>query len=743
MEDDKNIFYSKKSKQDLLDIVRLSKIMPVSKANKMKKQELIDFLISIDKKIEEDSQKENDNTNPKSNESLNDDNNLNNGKNKLIKADLKLDNQEENPNKSSKKSTSKSIANTQSSSNKQNKTSQKLKSNSKKTGQRKKNTIDLSLAESINSSNAKLDNVVSKQEKTATISNIEDSLASSKDQSFNNISKDSNETKEAKQTEEKNKLKSKSKSNKKNNSNKTQKKVNNKSNKEASKDKSNKEESQSAFDDEENSTQDQTIEEKTIQNENIEASKDENIDYVKVSPRKSKFAKDNKKNKNLKNQQAEVGNENYSKESNNKDTQNSDNLDEKEIKEVVEKTPPEVVSGILEVLPDGFGFLRRENYLQSPNDIYVQPQIIRKLQLRAGDEIKGEVKRQRENDKYQALSQVLTVNNLSVEDIKDRPHFGRLTPVYPNQRFKIETNQRELAGRIIDLVSPIGKGQRAMIVSPPKAGKTILLQKIANAISQNNPEAKLIVLLIDERPEEVTDMQRSIKGEVAYSTFDKMQENHVKITELVLERAKRLVELGQDVVILLDSMTRLARAYNLSITPTGRTLSGGLDPGALYGPKRFFGAARKIENGGSLTIIATSLIETGSRMDEVIFEEFKGTGNMEVILDRKMAEKRIFPAIDIVKSGTRREDLLLNKQELEAIWSVRKTFSSMEAINVTEVMNNLLLKTKNNDFFISTVNMSLGEKNILNAFKFLPNSRNEHHDRKDLNTNVDNSLQNN
>lgn len=382
-----------------------------------------------------------------------------------------------------------------------------------------------------------------------------------------------------------------------------------------------------------------------------------------------------------------------------------------------ERIEAEVVRGILEVLPDGFGFLRRENYIQGPNDLYVPPQLIRRLQLRAGDEIEGTVRAQRDSDRYQALSYVHSVNGAPPEEMRVRPHFGRLTPVYPNERYRLETSPKELSTRIIDLVSPIGKGQRAMIVSPPKAGKTILLQKIANAITENNPEAKLIVLLIDERPEEVTDMQRSIKGEVAYSTFDRMQENHVKITELVLERAKRLVELGQDVVILLDSMTRLARAYNLFITPTGRTLSGGLDPGALYGPKRFFGAARKIEGGGSLTIIATSLIETGSRMDEVIFEEFKGTGNMEVILDRKMADKRVFPAIDVVRSGTRREDLLLTRDEMEAIWSIRKAFSSMEAINVTEMIRNLLLKTKNNEHFISTVNMSLKDKSFVEKLK--------------------------
>lgn len=306
---------------------------------------------------------------------------------------------------------------------------------------------------------------------------------------------------------------------------------------------------------------------------------------------------------------------------------------------------------------------------------------------------------------------------MSPDKMMRRPHFDRLTPIYPNERYVLETTRNELSTRIIDLVSPIGKGQRGMIVSPPKAGKTILLQKIANAISINNPDAKLIVLLIDERPEEVTDMQRSINGEVVYSTFDKTPENHVKVTELVLERAMRLVELKQDVVILLDSITRMGRAYNLTITPTGRTLSGGLDPGALYGPKRFFGAARNIEHGGSLTIIATALIETGSRMDEVIFEEFKGTGNMEVLLDRKLSEKRIFPAIDITRSSTRREELLLSSKELDSIWAIRKAFGQLDTAAVTETIINLLLKTRDNSQFIQSVNVSFNDRNLYEAMR--------------------------
>ena len=377
----------------------------------------------------------------------------------------------------------------------------------------------------------------------------------------------------------------------------------------------------------------------------------------------------------------------------------------------------ESITGVLEIMPDGYGFLRRDNYLQGAKDAYVPPQYIRRFNLRPGDLITGPCKKQRDNDRYQALLYIKEVNGQTPDKMIRRPHFDRLTPIYPDERYVLETVRNELSTRIIDLVAPIGKGQRGMIVSPPKAGKTILLQKIANAISANNPDVKLIVLLIDERPEEVTDMQRSINGEVVFSTFDKTPENHVKVTELVLERAMRLVELKQDVVILLDSMTRLARAYNLTITPTGRTLSGGLDPGALYGPKRFFGAARNIENGGSLTIIATSLIETGSRMDEVIFEEFKGTGNMEVYLDRKLSEKRIFPAIDINRSGTRREELLLTDKELDAVWTIRKAFGQLDTAAVTETIINLLLKTQNNQQFISSINVSFSDKNVFDAMR--------------------------
>ncbi|WP_427337875.1 transcription termination factor Rho [Caloranaerobacter sp. DY30410] len=359
--------------------------------------------------------------------------------------------------------------------------------------------------------------------------------------------------------------------------------------------------------------------------------------------------------------------------------------------------------GILEIHSDGYGFLRSENYLSGAEDIYVSPSQIRRFNLRTGDKIFGITRPPKSGEKYKALLYVKKVNGEDPETANNRPDFDTLTPIYPNERITLETTPTELSTRIIDLIAPIGKGQRGMIVAPPKAGKTILLKKIANSIAENYPDIEIIVLLIDERPEEVTDMQRSVKGDVVYSTFDEPPKHHIKVAEMVLERAKRLVEHGKDVVILLDSITRLARAYNLTIPPTGRTLSGGLDPGALHKPKRFFGAARNIENGGSLTILATALIETGSRMDDVIFEEFKGTGNMEIHLDRKLSEKRIFPAIDINKSGTRREDLLLNQKELETIWSIRKALSNYPTIEVTERIINMLVSTKTNIEFIENM----------------------------------------
>ena len=351
----------------------------------------------------------------------------------------------------------------------------------------------------------------------------------------------------------------------------------------------------------------------------------------------------------------------------------------------------------MEVLPDGYGFLRGDNYLPTPKDVYISPIQIKRFRLNTGDMIKGISRNPKEEEKFPALIFVGEVNGQSPENAYRRKSFDDLTPIYPNERLKLETVQNEYAMRVIDLVSPVGKGQRGMIVAQPKVGKTTLLKKIANSITANNPEVELIVLLIDERPEEVTDMKRSIDGTVIYSTFDELPEHHVKVAEMVLERAKRLTEQNKDVVILLDSITRLARAYNLVVPASGRTLSGGLDPSALHKPKKFFGAARNIENGGSLTILATALVETGSRMDDVIFEEFKGTGNMEVHLDRKLSEKRIFPAIDINKSGTRREDLLLSKDEQEAMYALRKALSSMPVAEVTEQILAQIISTKNNE----------------------------------------------
>ena len=367
----------------------------------------------------------------------------------------------------------------------------------------------------------------------------------------------------------------------------------------------------------------------------------------------------------------------------------------------------QIVEGILEVLPDGYGFLRGENYLSTPKDVYISPIQIRRFKLDKGDKVKGIARLPKEGEKFPALIYVGEVNGESPEKAYRRQKFDDLTPIYPDERIKLETVPNEYAMRIIDLMSPIGKGQRGMIVAPPKVGKTTLLKKIANSIATNNPEIELIVLLIDERPEEVTDMKRSIKGDVIYSTFDELPEHHVKVAEMVLERAKRLTEQKKDVVILLDSITRLARAYNLSIPSSGRTLSGGLDPSALHKPKKFFGAARNIENGGSLTILATALIETGSRMDDVIFEEFKGTGNMEVHLDRKLSEKRIFPAIDINKSGTRREELLLDSKELETVFALRKAMSTMSVADVTEELITQMISTKNNNEFLDKMSYFL------------------------------------
>ena len=362
--------------------------------------------------------------------------------------------------------------------------------------------------------------------------------------------------------------------------------------------------------------------------------------------------------------------------------------------------------GILEVMADGYGFLRTENFLPGANDIYISPSQIRRFNLKTGDCVKGNIRIAKENEKFNALLYVKTVNGDEPEKASKRPNFEELTPIYPTDRLTLETDRNELSTRIIDLMAPIGKGQRGMIVAPPKVGKTMLLTKMANAITKNHKEINLIVLLIDERPEEVTDIQRSIEGEnveIVYSTFDEQPEHHKRVSEMVLERAKRLVEQGKDLVILLDSITRLARAYNLTIPPSGRTLSGGLDPAALYMPKRFFGAARNIENGGSLTILATALVDTGSKMDEVIFEEFKGTGNMELVLDRKLSERRIFPAIDINKSGTRREDKLLSKKEMESVYILRKLIGTSSSAEMTPIILEQMAKTKSNDEFVDIV----------------------------------------
>ena len=365
-----------------------------------------------------------------------------------------------------------------------------------------------------------------------------------------------------------------------------------------------------------------------------------------------------------------------------------------------------MADGILEVMPDGYGFIRCENYLPGENDVYVSPSQIRRFNLKTGDILVGNIRIKTQNEKYSALLYVQSVNGYKPFDAAKRKNFEDLTPIFPNERISLETENAPLSMRMVDLLSPIGKGQRGMIVSQPKTGKTTLLKQIARSITATRPNMKVIVLLIDERPEEVTDIRESIEGpnaEVIYSTFDELPEHHKRVSEMVLERAKRLVEHKRDVVILLDSITRLARAYNLLVPPSGRTLSGGLDPAALHMPKRFFGAARNMREGGSLTILATALVDTGSKMDDVIYEEFKGTGNMELVLDRKLQEKRVFPAIDIQKSGTRREDLLLSKEEQEAVYIMRKALNGMKSEDAVEQILNMFTRTKNNAEFVQTV----------------------------------------
>ena len=364
------------------------------------------------------------------------------------------------------------------------------------------------------------------------------------------------------------------------------------------------------------------------------------------------------------------------------------------------------VSGILEVMPDGFGFIRSDNYLPGENDVYVSPAQIRRFGLKTGDILSGNTRIKTQSEKFSALLYVTTVNGYHPAEAAKRPNFEELTPIFPKDRIRLEQPGSSTAMRIMDLISPIGKGQRGMIVSPPKAGKTTLLKEVALSVQKTEPDMHLLILLIDERPEEVTDIKEAIEGpnvEVIYSTFDELPEHHKRVSEMLIARAKRLVEHGRDVMILLDSITRLSRAYNLTVPPSGRTLSGGLDPAALYSPKRFFGAARKMREGGSLTILATALVETGSKMDDVVYEEFKGTGNMELMLDRKLQEKRVFPAIDIPRSGTRREDLLLNKEEQEASYIIRKALNGMKAEEAADNLINMFSRTKSNAELVKQV----------------------------------------
>ena len=439
-----------------------------------------------------------------------------------------------------------------------------------------------------------------------------------------------------------------------------------------------------------------TVQEKKIEkNENVE-----NKSYVR--PYEKRNTDRNTENRYQRNENKSSNTE-YVNVRDNKGYYTPKVVEESKIVDEFNTSKDDEVMGVLEILPDGFGFLRGSNYLSTEGDVYVSPSQIRRFNMKTGDKVKGITRHPKTGEKFRALLYVQKINDENPETAIQRKAFELLTPIYPEERLTLERSQSDIATRLIDLISPIGKGQRGLIVAPPKAGKTSLLKNVANSIAKNHPNVELIVLLIDERPEEVTDMRESINGDVIYSTFDQVSSHHVKVAEMVLNRAQRLVEHGKDVVILLDSITRLARAYNLTISPTGRTLSGGLDPGALHGPKKFFGAARNIRQGGSLTILATALVETGSRMDDVIFEEFKGTGNMELNLDRKLAEKRIFPAVDINKSGTRREDLLLTEEEKTALWKLRREMSNNSVLEVTDKVIELLKKTKNNDEFIKSI----------------------------------------
>lgn len=407
-------------------------------------------------------------------------------------------------------------------------------------------------------------------------------------------------------------------------------------------------------------------------------------------------------------EETEVKTENIKKEKNKTENNKAESKAESKAAETeMDKLDSGILAkGILEVLPDGYGFIRCANYLPGENDVYVSPSQIRRFGLKTGDIVEGNTRVKTQAEKFSALLFVKSINGFHPSEASKRRNFEDMTPIFPNQRLKLETTPNGIAMRIVDLISPVGKGQRGMIVSPPKAGKTTLLKQVAKSILTNNKNMHMIILLIDERPEEVTDIKESIEGsnvEVIYSTFDELPEHHKRVSEMVLERAKRLVEHKKDVVILLDSITRLARAYNLTVPPSGRTLSGGLDPAALHMPKRFFGAARNMREGGSLTILATALVDTGSKMDDVVYEEFKGTGNMELVLDRKLSEKRVFPAIDIPKSGTRREDLLLNKEEQEAVYVMRRALNGMRTDDAVEKILDLFVKTKNNDEFVQMV----------------------------------------
>lgn len=389
-----------------------------------------------------------------------------------------------------------------------------------------------------------------------------------------------------------------------------------------------------------------------------------------------------------------------------KDKERSANTGDREVHDIDRLDSGITAKGILEVLADGYGFIRCANYLPGDNDVYVSPSQIRRFNLKTGDILEGNTRIKTQQEKFSALLYLTKINGIHPGIASRRPNFEDLTPIFPNERLSMEGKNSSTAMRIMDLLSPIGKGQRGMIVSPPKAGKTTLLKEVALSVRKNNPEIHLLILLIDERPEEVTDIKEAIEGdnvEVIYSTFDELPEHHKRVSEMVIERAKRLVEHGKDVMILLDSITRLARAYNLTVPPSGRTLSGGLDPAALHMPKRFFGAARNMREGGSLTILATALVDTGSKMDDVVYEEFKGTGNMELVLDRKLSEKRVFPAIDIVKSGTRREDLLLDQEEQEAVDSMRKAINGMRTDEAVENILNMFARTRNNRDYINMV----------------------------------------